>query len=75
MDFDLPLDAKGLFVASKGSLSSGFVRVHQSSHLKDLKVTVAAHFHKKKVLERAKVCKVELKNGEKGVAILVGPRL
>lgn len=41
--------------------------------MKDLKVTVGVHFHKKEALERAKVCKVDRKNGAKGVAILVGP--
>ncbi len=75
VDFDLPIDAKSLFVASMGSLSSGIVHVHQSSHVKDLKVSVAAHFHKKEALERAKVCKVNRKNGSKGVVILVGPHL
>lgn len=75
VDFDLPIDAKSLFVVSRGSLSSGIVRVHQSSHVEDLKVTVAAHYYKKEVLERAKVCQVDRKNGGKGVAILVGPHL
>ena len=75
VDFDLPIDAKSLFVASRGSLSSGIVRVHQSSDVKDLKVSVAAHYHKKEALERAKVCQVDRKNGGKGVAILVGHRL
>jgi hypothetical protein len=73
VEFDLPIDAKSLFVVSRGSLSSGIVRVHQSSHVKDLKVTVGVHFHKKEALERAKVCKVDHNSGAKGVAILVGP--
>lgn len=75
VEFDLPIDAKSLFVVAKGSLSSGIVRVHQSSHVEDLKVSVVAHFHKKEALERAKVCQVDRKNGGKGVAILVGPHL
>ena len=75
VDIDLPIDAKSLFVFSRGSLSSGIVRVHQSPHVKDLKVSVAVHFHNKKALERAKVCRVDLKDGEKGVAILVGAHL
>ena len=75
VDFNLPIDAKSLFVASRGSLSSGIVRVHQSSDVKDLKVSVAAHYHKKEALERAKVCQVDRKNGGKGVVILVGHRL
>jgi len=75
LEFDLPIDAKSLFVVSRGSLSSGIVRVHQSSHVKDLKVSVRAHYHKKEALDRAKVCQVDLKNGGKGVAILVGAHL
>ena len=75
VDFDLPIDAESLFVVSRGSLSSGIVRVHQSSHVKDLKVSVAAHYHKKEALERAKVCRVDLKDGGQGVAVLVGPHL
>jgi hypothetical protein len=43
--------------------------------VEDLKVSVAAHYHKKGALERAKVCKVDRKNGGKGVAILVSPHL
>ena len=75
VEFDLPIDAKSLFVVSLGSLSSGIVRVNQSSHVKDLKVSVAAHFHKKEALKHAKVCQVDQKNGGKGVVILVGPHL
>jgi hypothetical protein len=75
VEFDLPIDAKSLFVVSRGSLSSGIVRVHHSSDVKDLKVSIAAHFHKKEALSRAKVCKIDRKNGGKGVAILVGPHL
>jgi len=72
VEFDLPIDAKSLFVVSLGSLSSGVVRVYQSSHVKDLKVSVAAHGHKK-AFSRTKVCPVDdRKNGGKGVAILVG---
>jgi hypothetical protein len=70
---DLPIDATNLFVVSRGSLSSGIVRVHQSSHVKDLKVSVSAHYHKKEVLSHAKVCLVDRKDGSKGVAILVSP--
>jgi len=75
VDFDLPIDAEGLFVASRGSLSSGIVRVHQSSNVKDLKVTVVAHYRKKEELERAKACQVDLKSGGKGVVIFTPFRL
>ncbi|KAH9992126.1 hypothetical protein BJV77DRAFT_1067875 [Russula vinacea] len=70
VEFDLPIDAKSLFVVSRGSLSSGIVRVHQSSHVKDLKVGVTAHYHKKEALSRARVCLVDRENVGKGVAIL-----
>lgn len=75
VDFDLPVDAKSLFVVSRGSLSSGIVRVHQSSHVKDLKVSVVVHYHRKEALERAKVCQMDRKNGGKGVAISTPFRL
>lgn len=75
VEFNLPIDAEVLFVAAKGSLSSGIVRVHQSPEVKDLKVSVAAHYHKKEVLSSARVCLVErgLGNGVKGIEILVRP--
>lgn len=72
---DLPIDATSLFVVSRGSLSSGIVRVHQSSRVKDLEVSVSAHYHKKEALSHARVCLVDRKNGSRGVAILVSPHL
>jgi hypothetical protein len=71
VEFDLPIDAEGLFVASRGSLSSGIVQVHQSTEVKDLKVSVTAHYHKKEALSSARVCLVQSDNGANGVAILV----
>ncbi|KAH9971459.1 hypothetical protein BJV74DRAFT_907587 [Russula compacta] len=72
VEFNLPIDAEVLFVGARGSLSSGIVRVHQSPEVKDLKVSVAAHYHKKEDLSSARVCLVErgLGNGVKGVEIL-----
>jgi hypothetical protein len=70
-DFDLPIDAKGLLVYARGSSSSGVVRVHESSDVKDLKITVFAHYWDRRALSKAKVCLVERKNGPNGVAILV----
>lgn len=56
---------------SRGSLSSGVVRVHQSPEAKDVKVSVVAHYHKKEVLSSARVCLVQPENGGNGVVILV----
>jgi len=58
-------------VVSRGSLSSGVVRVHQSPEVKDVKVSVVAYYHKKEVLSSARVCLVQPENGGNGVVILV----
>ncbi|KAI0302893.1 hypothetical protein B0F90DRAFT_180798 [Multifurca ochricompacta] len=68
--FNFPVDAKALFLISRGSLSSGIVRVHQSSEVKDLRVNVFAHYHDRKALSTAKVCLVMRENEGNGVAIL-----
>lgn len=73
LEFDLPIDSEGLFLVSRGSLSSGVVRVHQSSEVKDVKVSVIAHAHKKEALASAKVCLVQSEKGGHGVVILVSP--
>jgi hypothetical protein len=70
-DFDIPIDAKGLLVYARGASSSGAVRVRESSDVKDLKVSVFAHFWDRRALSKAKVCLIERKNGPNGVAILV----
>jgi len=59
-----------MFVAARGSLSSGIVRVHESSDVKDLKISVFAHYRNRKVLSNARVCLVKRENGGNGVAIL-----
>ena len=71
VEFDLPIDSKSLFVFSRGSISSGVVRVHQSPKVKDVKVSVTAHYHKEKVLSSARVCLVQPKKGGDGVGIFV----
>ena len=71
VEFDLPINSEGLFVISRGSLSSGVVRVHQSPDVKDVKVSVVAHYHKKEVLSSARVCLVHPDNAGDGVVILV----
>jgi len=74
VEFDLPINPDGLFAISRGSLSSGVVRVHQSPEVKDVKVSVVARYHKKEVLSSARVCLVTLvkpENGGSGVVILV----
>ncbi|KAH9952297.1 hypothetical protein BGW80DRAFT_1430740 [Lactifluus volemus] len=53
-DFDLPIDAKGLLVYARGSSSSGVVRVHESLDVKDLKITVFAHYWNRRALSKAK---------------------
>jgi hypothetical protein len=58
-------------VISRGSLSSGIVRVHQSPDVKDVKVSVVAHYHKKEVLSSARVCLVHPDKAGDGVVILV----
>jgi hypothetical protein len=73
-EFELPIDAKGLFVAARGSLSSGIVRVHESPDVKDLKVSVFAHYRNRKALSSARVCLVKHEDGGNGVAILVRHR-
>ena len=56
---------------SRGSLSSGVVRVHQSPEVKDAKVSIVARYHKKEVLSGARVCLVHPDNWGNGVVILV----
>jgi hypothetical protein len=71
LEFDLPIDSKSLFLVSRGSLSSGVVRVHRSSQVKDVKVSVTAHAHKKEALASAQVCLVQPEKGGDGVLIVV----
>jgi hypothetical protein len=70
-DFEFPIDATGLLVLARGSLSSGTVRIHESADVKDLKISVFAHYWNRKVLSSARVCLIERENGPNGVAILV----
>ena len=71
LEFELPIDSEALFLVSRGSLSSGVVRVHRSSEVKDVKVSVTAHAHRKEALASAKVCLVQPEKGGHGVVILV----
>ncbi|KAI0260298.1 hypothetical protein BC834DRAFT_901441 [Gloeopeniophorella convolvens] len=69
-EFDLPIDAKALYVVSRGSLASGIVRVGQSAEVEDLKVNVSVHYRDSEALSRARVCQVERGDRGSGVAIL-----
>ncbi|KAK0196019.1 hypothetical protein F5146DRAFT_924767 [Armillaria mellea] len=68
--FDLPLNSETLFLLSQGSLSSGAVNVVTSPTLKDVvRVDVAIQYYRQRVLDYARVCLLQRREGENGVGV------
>ncbi|KAG7091216.1 hypothetical protein E1B28_010267 [Marasmius oreades] len=71
--FEFPVSSEALLVVARGSLSNGRFRVtggagSRSSTLAKLEVSV--RFYRMDVLSKAKICTIQRKDGEVGVAIL-----
>ncbi|KAK7052813.1 hypothetical protein VNI00_004132 [Paramarasmius palmivorus] len=70
VSFDLPADAETLLFLSRGSLSSGQLRVAGHEASTDVSVNVTVRYHRDDILAEAKICKLVRESGEIGVGIL-----
>lgn len=70
--FDVSITSATLFLLSRGSLSTGSLRVVTSNEVNDTaRVSVTAHYSRREVLGVTKLCLITRAQGENGVGIFV----
>ncbi|KAJ7198498.1 hypothetical protein GGX14DRAFT_469498 [Mycena pura] len=68
VSFDFSMPPETLLLMSKGSLSSGQLKV-TTADTTDVKVKVTVYYHNQRARDTAKICMVSRKDGEQGVGI------
>ncbi|KAA1470449.1 hypothetical protein DENSPDRAFT_836245 [Dentipellis sp. KUC8613] len=69
-EFDLPITSDALFFLSRGSLSSGAIRIEKDSRVEDkVGVSILVHYHSRTALSRANVCLLTRGEGQNGIGI------